>query len=185
MMEDHSGKKVEQRRSYLTELLVLHAGTGRRNGSIRHVQYRDLLLDVGPHGSIRWRSESDKMRRESVVPISPEVREAIDRILAERPGIGKAFLFPAPRDPSSCVRYELTASWLRRAEKLAGLEPLVGGCWHPFRRMWATERKDLSSVDVAAAGGWASTRTLTEIYQQPDLDGMYRVLTEAGELREA
>lgn len=184
-MEVMWGKKRERRRSYLFELLVLHAGTGRRNGSIRHLQYRDLLLDVGPHGAIRWRAESDKMGRESVVPISAEVRGAIDRILSERPGIGKAYLFPAPQDPSKPVRYELTVNWLRKAEELAGLEPQRGGAWHPFRRMWATERKHLSHVDVAAAGGWASPRTLVDIYQQPDMDGMYRVVTEAGELREA
>jgi integrase len=125
------------------------------------------------------------MGRESVVPISAEVRGAIDRILSERPGIGKAYLFPAPQDPSKPVRYELTVNWLRKAEELAGLEPQRGGAWHPFRRMWATERKHLSHVDVAAAGGWASPRTLVDIYQQPDMDGMYRVVTEAGELREA
>ncbi len=174
-----------RQRSYLSELLDLAEGTGRRIGSILRLQYRDLLLDVGRHGAIRWRADADKQGRETIAPISAEVRAAIDRILAERPGIGAAWLFPAPRDPSQHLRYELSSNWLRKAEELAGLEPLRGGCWHPFRRMWATERKHLSQVDVAAAGGWASTRTLTEIYQQPDMDGMYRVVTEAGELREA
>jgi len=184
-MEVMWGTERERRRSYLSELLDVAAGTGRRIGSICRLQFRDLLLDVGPHGAIRWRAAADKQGRESVVPISAEVRAAIDRILSERPGIGAACLFPAPRDPSSPIRYELASNWLRRAEELAELEPLRGGCWHPFRRLWATERKHLSHVDVAAAGGWASTRTLTEIYQQPDLDSMYKVITEAGELREA
>ncbi len=36
-----------------------------------------------------------------------------------------------------------------------------------FRRVWATERKDLPLKDVAAAGGWRDTSTLLR-YQQPD-----------------
>ena len=39
-------------------------------------------------------------------------------------------------------------------------------------------------VDVAAAGGWGSTRTLTEIYQLPDRGSMLRVVLAGGELRE-
>jgi integrase len=184
-MEVMWGKKRERRRSYLTELIILHAGTGRRNGSIRHLQYRDLVRDVGPHGAIRWRASADKMGRESVVPISAEVREVIDRILAERPGIGKAYLFPAPRDPSKPVRYELTVNWLRKAEELGGLEPQPGGAWHPFRRRWASERRDLPLVDVAKAGGWSSTRTLVDVYMTPDMEGLYKVVSEPQALRQA
>ena len=40
------------------------------------------------------------------------------------------------------------------AEEKAGLEHLKGGAWHPFRRKWAPERKDLPPVDVKATGGW-------------------------------
>ena len=36
-----------------------------------------------------------------------------------------------------------------------------------FRRVWATERKDLPLKDVAAVGGWRDTTTLLR-YQQPD-----------------
>ena len=36
-----------------------------------------------------------------------------------------------------------------------------------FRRVWATERKDLPLKDIAAAGGWRDTTTLLR-YQQPD-----------------
>ena len=39
--------------------------------------------------------------------------------------------------------------------------------WHTFRRVWATERKDLPLKDVAAVGGWRDTSTLLR-YQQPD-----------------
>jgi hypothetical protein len=87
------------------------------------------------------------------VPVSPEVREAIDRILRERPGIGSAPLFPAPGNAQKPISRHLADRWLRRAEELAGLEPQKGSLWHAYRRKWATERKHLPDVDVAAAGG--------------------------------
>lgn len=43
----------------------------------------------------------------------------------------------------------------------------AGSLWHMFRRVWATERKDLPLKDVAAVGGWRDTSTLLR-YQQPD-----------------
>ena len=183
-MEDRTRGHREARRSYLTELLVIVAGTGRRVTPICQLTFDDLVLDQGPHGSIRWPAATDKMGLETIVPIGPDVRAAIDRILEERPGIGKAYLFPSPLGPDKPIRYELASDWLRQAEKLAGLETQKGGLWHPFRRLWATERKHLPDVDVAAAGGWTGTDTLRQIYQQPDAATMLRVVLEAGELRE-
>jgi hypothetical protein len=48
---------------------------------------------------------------------------------------------------------------LERAEKLAGLEPLQGRDFHPYRRAWATARKHLPLPDVAHARGWKRTET--------------------------
>ena len=94
-------------------------------------------------------------------------------------------VFPAPGDATKPVSRRLAASWLERAEKLAGLEKLNGSLWHAYRRRWATTRKHLPDADVAAAGGWANPNTLRLVYQQADADTMLRVVLEPGELREA
>lgn len=75
--------------------------------------------------------------------------------------------------------------YLRRAKKLAKLQPLEGSIWHAYRRKWATSRKHLPDVDVAAAGGWSDTRALKLAYQQVDEATLLCVVTEALELREA
>ena len=57
-----------------------------------------------------------------------------------------------------------------------------GGLWHPWRRKWATERKDLPVKDVAAAGSWSDTETLLRSYQQADKATVTRVVLNAPKL---
>ena len=155
-MEVYWGEQPQTVPTYLPELLILANGTGRRISAICSLTFADLRLSRGPHGSIRWPADTDKIGLESVVPITKEVREVLDRIQRERPGMGAAPLFPSPKDPGQPIRYELASGWLIEAEKLAGLPKQDGSLWHAFRRKWATERKALPNVDVAAAGGWKS-----------------------------
>jgi len=148
------------------------------------LRYQDLRLTDGPYGSIRWPADTDKTGRESVIPMAPQVRNAVDRILKERSGIGLTPLFPSPADRSVPVSRHMADKWLRKGERMAGLEPLQGSLWHAYRRKWATERKHLPDVDVAAAGGWKNTVSLRTAYQQADPETILKVVLEAGELRE-
>ncbi|HUP25675.1 MAG TPA: tyrosine-type recombinase/integrase [Thermoanaerobaculia bacterium] len=183
-MQTRWGKRATQR-SYLSELLDIVNGTGRRISAVCQLTYEDLRLHARPHGAIRWPASTDKMKRESVVPISPQVRSALERILRERPGIGAAPLLPSPADATKPITRYLADKWLIEAEKLAELEPQEGSLWHAYRRKWATERKHLPDVDVAAAGGWKTVQTLKTAYQQADPDTMLRVVLGGAELRDA
>jgi integrase len=98
--------------------------------------------------------------------------------------VGAAYLFPCPTDPSRPVQYERVRTWLRAAEKLAGLPKQRGSSFHAYRRAWATARKHLPVTDVAAAGGWKSTATIQRCYQQPDEGTMLSVVPGGAELRE-
>ena len=148
------------------------------------MRFENLRLSQGPHGSIQWPADTDKNRVESIVPIDPSVRAAIDRILHERPGIGSAPLFPSRDDPQKPITRHLADAWLRKAEKLAKLEPQRGSKWHAYRRKWATERKHLPDVDVAEAGGWKTLETLKTAYQQADAETMLLLVLEPKKLRE-
>ena len=124
------------------------------------------------------------MGKEWSAPLHPQAREALDAWLANRPGIGAAYVFPAPKDHTKHVGKERASNWLREAEQLAELPKQSGSLWHAYRRGWATSRKHLPDVDVAAAGGWKSTETLRRCYQQPDEASVRRVVLERVELRE-
>ncbi len=94
-------------------------------------------------------------------------------------------LLPSPGHPTKPITRHLADKWLRKGGKLTGLEPLSGTLWHSYRRKFATERKHLPDVDVAAAGGWKSTVSLKTSYQQADSETTLRVVLGVGELREA
>jgi hypothetical protein len=89
------------------------------------------------------------------------------------------------RKPDQPVDRHQFDRWLTVAEQEAELPKLEGGLWHPYRRKWATERKDLSLKDVAAAGGWKDIETLLTCYQRPDRDTLLAVMEEPKKLREA
>ena len=92
------------------------------------------------------------------------------------PRLGDVPLFPAPNHAEKPMRRDVAARWLLKAERLAELPRLVGGVWHPYRRLWATERKQYSDIDVAAAGGWKDVKALKLSYQQTDPASVLRVV---------
>ncbi len=119
-----------------------------------------------------------------LVPVSPSVRRAIDRVLNESPGLGAEYLFPSPVDPGRPMPYGRVRTWLEKAEVLAGLPVQEGSLWHAYRRKWATERKHLSRTDVARAGDWSNVATLQRCYQQPGEETILEVVLGGAELRE-
>jgi integrase len=125
------------------------------------------------------------MGKEWLAPINAEVRAAINQVRGDRALTGTPYLFPAVNDPSRPLRVEVASAWLIETEKLAGVPKHDGSLWHAYRRKWATERKHLPDVDVAAAGGWSDTSTLRKVYQQADMETMQRVVSEPRVLREA
>ncbi len=150
----------------------------------------ERLAEYMPHGAIRWRAESDKQGFLFVSPMNGAAREAIDAYLRKNPRVGDVPLFPAPLkrmkrkgleapevpETDRCIRRETALRWLVNAESFAGLPKLRGGIFHPYRRLWATERKHLPDVDVAAAGGWKDTQALRISYQQADPASVLRVV---------
>ena len=67
----------EQQRSYLSELLDIVNGTGRRISAVCQLRYHDLRLAEGPYGSIRWPADTDKQGRETVVSLLRGIKERV------------------------------------------------------------------------------------------------------------
>ena len=185
LMDIRANGQRWQVRSYLSEILDIVHGTGRRLSSILWLRVNDFDPEMGPHGALDWRAERDKMRKAwNNIPIGVSVRAALDRILAERPAIGDALLVPSPRNPRTAISKDLASHWLERAEQMAGLPKLDGSLWHAYRRGWATARKHLPDADLQASGGWKDLTSLKTAYQQPDAVTLYEVVSAAKEIRE-
>ena len=102
-----------------------------------------------------------------------------------RHGAVAGWVFVSPAKPDQPLNRHWFDKGLRQAESLAGLEPLKGGLWHPYRRKWGTERKHLPVTDVALAGGWKDTSTLLTCYTQPDDATLLKVLNEPRKVHES
>jgi integrase len=190
----------------LRTILVLARHTGRRESAICNLRASDLLLtpermrgalaaegmderlaEHMPHGAIRWAAEHDKQGLLFITPISAETRRELDRYIRQHPRMGNVPLFPAPgprrkkgAPPRSGlekpVSRETAARWLLRAEKAAELPKLTGGVFHPYRRLFASERRHLPDLDVATAAGWKDPATMRRAYQQTDPAAVLRAV---------
>jgi integrase len=148
---------------------------------------------IAPDGQLYKRPEIDKEGSGGWVPMSKDVRAAIDSVLAINPAIGEWPLFPAPRAKTGEDPAAMPKSWTRhharklleRAEKNAELDGLDGSQFHAYRRKWATERKHHSTQDVMAAGGWRDARSLQTAYQHADAATILAVVTEERKLRDS
>ncbi len=145
--------------------LTLAEATGRRLGAIRQLTWDDIDL---AQSSIRWRAETDKKGKEWVIPLPPALCEELRSFRVRMGGAFGGLVFPSHADRTRPVSRDAFGHWLRDAEERAGLPKLDGSLWHAYRRSWATTRKHLPAVDVAAAGGWSDTATLLRCYQQAD-----------------
>jgi integrase len=182
----------------LRAILALARFTARRVSAVCQLQPADILLsrerivsalaaagmDEGlaeewQHGAIRWRSETDKQGLERITPISLAARTEIERYLVINPRAGAVPLFPSVRDPNKAVPRVVAERWLVRAERLAEQPKLRGGCFHPYRRLWATERKHLPDIDVAEGGGWTGTKAMKLAYQSATPAGVLAAIEAA------
>lgn len=178
-------------RGRLRCILALARLAGRRESAICNLLASDILLSAEriretlagegddearaqhmPFGAIRWRAETDKQGLLFVTPISEDARSELDLYLRRNPRVGDVPLFPAPKDPSKSIRRETAAKWLIRAEQLAGQPKVRGGVFHPYRRLFASERRHLPDIDVATAAGWKDPATMKKSYQQADPAGV-------------
>jgi hypothetical protein len=142
--------------------------------------------DEAPYGRVRKRGEVDKEGMAMWVPLSRPLRTALRRLLTARARLGpmeaSSPLFPSVTDAASPWSRHWARMLLGRAEAAAKVPKQEGGNFHPYRRSWATARKDLPVKDVAAAGAWRTTR-MVELYQQEDPATMLAVVSSRKRVR--
>ena len=97
--------------------------------------------------------------------------------------MGRAYLFPSPRNANRPISRDHARKLLLQAEAIAGVAKQARGAWHPIRRKWATERKDVATTDAMAAGGWNDRRCFEMCYQHVDPETLYRVVSQPKRLR--
>lgn len=126
---------------------------------------------LAPHGQILKRWENDKEGMQEWIPMPKALRDAFD-------AAGVAFsgpVFPSTKAPKKAWSRWYARELLERTEALAKLDPIDGGDFHPYRRLWATERKGLPRQDVMFGGQWKDPRTVDR-YQSHDPETLREVM---------
>src|SRR5438309_1910234 len=152
--------------------LLIAEATGARIGAISGLRWSDISFDPP---EIKFRAEFDKRGRDRVVPIPEALAEELRGFKVKFAVAGEGWLFPCVNKDDHWPR-EIFGGLYARVERHAGLPHMKGGQVHPFRRKCATERKNMSLVDVMAAGGWRDAQTLHSCYQLATPDGMPEVM---------
>lgn len=92
------GHGDEKRRAPLQEIFTVAGYTGHRRGAILKLRWDDWRPDVGKHGALIWRAESDKTGKEHMTPVMPPVHDALENwrreLMAE--GLGGSGSSPRP-----------------------------------------------------------------------------------------
>jgi integrase len=162
--------------------LILAETTGRRLGAILQLRWDDVDFS---RGTIRWRAETDKKGKEWVIPIPVALSDELRAFRARMTSAFSGLMFPSHSDPARAVSRDSFGHWLAEAEGKAKLPKLDGSLWHAYRRAWATTRKHLPVVDVAAAGGWSDVTTLLKCYQHADHDTLLEVMSHPKKITES
>lgn len=152
------------RLTYLAVLMALNAGL--RKNEILTRCWEDIRWNQGPLGTLLICSKPQvdfivKMGRDRTIPLTPNLRRALEfeHGVVGHPAMG--WIFPSPRNPAR-PRQQLHHALARACER-AGLPRIHP---HGLRHTWAT-RLAMAGVDrrtLMELGGWKEGRMLDEIY---------------------
>ena len=131
--------------------LVLAHATGHRVGAIRQLRWSDVDF---VNQVVYWRKTNDKIGLEHATPRTDAAMAALTEARKLNPGVGEAWVLPAPRDESCAVARDLMTRWWKRVEEAAGLDPVPWLGWHSLRRRFATDFKDIPLRELCDLGGW-------------------------------
>ncbi len=176
---------ADQVHPFLRPLLIIANGSGRRLAPFRSLRWSDWRPNEGTHGSLQWREETDKLDQDWKTPVSAEMRAAIESMRRTRPGVGDAFMFPEPNQPDRAISKITAYRWLMRCECLAEVEHKPRRAWHGYRRKYASETKHLPAKDAAFYAGWEDPKTMINLYQKVDREGLEAIVANRRELWEA
>ncbi|MGI8548119.1 MAG: tyrosine-type recombinase/integrase [Gemmatimonadaceae bacterium] len=166
--------------------LVVLEGTGRRISAVLGLTWGDLENisgDADTEPRIRFLADLDKSGVERSLPLDPRVAAALCSFRARHEPLFSHYVFPN-RYGTNTVTPDNMAHIFRQVEAHAGLPPLDGGQYHPYRRKFATERKHLPHLVVMHLMGIKDLKTFVECYAQVSDTDMSEALRGAVRLRD-
>jgi integrase len=173
------GRPPLQRDRYAWLAVLTALNTGMRKSEILSRKWDDIRWRDGSLGSIFVGDQPDigfkpKTRKTRVIPLTPELREALWNA---RSWSSSPWVFPRSRDPS--LPRTSFAKALKNACVRAGIEPIH---IHGLRHSWASRlaRAGVDRRTLMEVGGWASSQMLDEVYSHVSDDHKADVMSRMG-----
>lgn len=165
----HALEDVGERAAWMGHVIFQ---TGRRPKALRQLRKADV--DVrDDHSLLAFRSDNDKASKASVVPVVHKAHE-LTVSLMETPGA--YVLGTEPPDETMALR-----TWLRVAEKAAGVPHVKNRGWYGLKRRYAGEAREMPGYDMQAG---VNKDTLDKHYRPDDLHRKRAVARYMAELTE-
>lgn len=172
--------ETRDRVSYLAILMALN--TGMRRGEILSRTWADVRWDHGAYGAIVVGEQREigfqvKTRHDRVIPLTPDLAQALREEHGRLGGPRSGWIFPSPTDPTA-PRDNFKRA-LELACKRAGLAPIHP---HGLRHTWAS-RLAMAGVDrktLMELGGWRTGAMLDSIYAHVTSAHVTEVMSRMG-----
>jgi integrase len=157
--------------SYRDEFLVL-LGSGMRRGELMNLRFVDINLDAGELYVRRRRDWSPKNRKDRIVALTGEAREALARIVERRRKPGHMGPYLDEQGKPTLYPTTLSHAWVKFVRSI-GLPTRI----HALRHAHATKAVNSGAIlpDVQAQLGHSDIR-VTMRYVRPNSAGPRRVI---------
>lgn len=168
----------------------VQADTGRRLSAVRQIRKEDLLMTDDGRLLIRFRSETDKAGKASVVPVSDQTARLIADALEKERVQKSEYLLPAGRlgydeDIDKPIGAGTLIDKLHEAEDVLEIPRVENRATHALKRLHVTVGMEVSQGDTSIVGdvtGTASAELLRQVYRQQDTE---RITRQVDAVREA
>ena len=145
--------------------------TGRRLSAIRSLKKTEVEI-VDGRAVLRFPADTDKAQTEGEAVVVGRAAELTAELM-KRPG-----KYVVGHQPPTLFKCE---TWMKAAEKAAGVAHIKKRAWHGLKRRWATETEGRRGREKMAG---TTNQTLNRVYVQDDLEPKVRIAEALSEMVE-
>lgn len=162
---------------WLRDFVTLALDTGMRKNEILTLERRDVHLEMGTHGALSVRSERSKSKKARIVPMTPRVRQIVDRLSLNAQPAPTAILLSPSIAGGKIPEHRLDYHWKRVCRKARFQNLHIHDLRHTFASLLIQEGVDIAPIQILLGH---SSRDMTLRYAHLNLDSLVKAMKVLG-----